>query len=99
MARTKLDGVIEAVHYTTGGKIAIVRAYERHGAVWTDRVLLDRKELSEQLKQGKHFVIGERKIYLGGIFRTGPAVRESEGNIFIEGQTRAGDVLTGVPVF
>ncbi|MBE3068145.1 MAG: hypothetical protein IMZ73_12095 [Chloroflexi bacterium] len=99
MSRKKLDGVIEAVHYTTGGKIAVVRAYERHGVVWSDHVLLERKELSERLKQGKRFVVGERKIYFGSIFETGTAVHQIEGNIITEGQTSSRDHLTGVPVF
>jgi len=99
MARMKLDGVIEAVRYTPGGKIVVVRAYERHGVVWSDYVLLERKELSERLKQGKRFVVGERKIYLGSVFVTGTAVRQTGGNIITEGQSSARDLLTGVPVF
>jgi hypothetical protein len=99
MARKKLDGVIEAVRYTPGGQIIVVRAYERHGVVWSDHVLLERKELSEQLKQGKRFVVGERKIYLGSVFETGTAVREMDGNIVTEGQTSGRDLLTGIPIF
>jgi hypothetical protein len=99
MARKKLDGVIEAVRYTPDGKIAVVRAYERHGVVWSDHVLLERKELSERLNQGKLFVVGERKIYLGSVFETGKAVHQIEDNIVTEGQTSARDLLNGVPVF
>ncbi len=99
MTRKKLDGVIEAVRYTTGGKIAVVRAYERHGVVWSDHVLLERKDLSERLKQGKRFVVGERRLYLGSVFETGTAVYQIEGNIVTEGQTSSRDLLTGVPVF
>jgi len=99
MANKKLDGIIEAVRCTVEGKIALVRVYERRGSVWSDHVLLDRKELTEQLKKGKHFVIGERKILLGGVFDTGHAICEMKGAIMIEGQTTAHDLLTGVPVF
>ncbi len=99
MAQKKLDGVIEAVRYTPGGKITVVRAYERHGVVWSDHVLLERKELSERLKQGKRFVVGERKLYLGSIFETGTAVHQMEGNIITEGQTSGRDLLSGVPIF
>jgi hypothetical protein len=99
VARKKLDGVIEAVRYAPGGKIAVVRAYERHGVVWSDHVILERKELSERLKQGKYFVVGERKLYLGSVFKTGTAVCQMEGNIVTEGQTGTRDLLTGVPVF
>jgi hypothetical protein len=67
--------------------------------VWSDHVLLERKELSERLKQGKHFVVGERKLYLGSVFKTGAAVCRMEGNIVTEGQAGTRDLLTGVPVF
>ena len=99
MARIKLDGVIEAVRYAQGGRIAVVRAYERHGVVWSDHVLLDRQELSERLRQGKCFAVGERKNYLGSVFITGLAVRQIKENIVTEGQTSARDLLNGVPVF
>ena len=99
MTRMKLDGVIEAVRYTPGGKIVFVRAYERHGVVWSDHVLLERKELSERLKQGKRFVLGVRKHYLGSVFETGTAIQEVDGNILTKGQTSAHDLITGVPVF
>jgi hypothetical protein len=99
MAHEKLDGVIEAVRYTPDGRIVVVRAYERHGMVWSDHVLLERRELSERLKQGKRFVVGERKVYLGSVFSTGTAVRQIEGNIITVGQTSVRDLLSGVPVF
>jgi len=99
MARNNLDGVIEAVRYTPGGRIGVVRAYERHGVVWSDHILLERKDLSERLKQGKRFVIGERKFYLGSVFKTGPLVHQTEGNITTEGQASTHDILEGVPVF
>ncbi len=99
MAQKKLDGVIEAVRYTSGGKIAMVRVYERHGVVWSDVILLDRKGLSDQLKQGKHFVVGERKAYLGSVFSTGEAVQQVNGNIVTEGQKGERDLLAGVLIF
>lgn len=99
MAQKKLDGVIEAVRYTSGGKIATVRAYERHGVVWSDHILLDRKALSDRLKQGKLFVVGKRKTYLGSVFTTGKAVRQIDGNIVTEGQAGGRDLLAGVLVF
>ena len=99
MSKMKLDGVIEAVRYSPDGKIVVVRAYERHGVVWSDHVLLGRKELSERLKQGKKFVVGERKIYLGSVFKTGKVVRQTEDNIITEGQTSTRDLLAGVALF
>ena len=99
MARKKLDGVIESVRYTPGGRITCVRLYERHGVVWSDAILLERKELSERLKLGKRIVVGKRQAYLGSVFETGTAVQQKEDNIATEGQTGARDFLDGVPVF
>jgi hypothetical protein len=99
MAGKKLDGVIEAVRYTHDGKIACVRFYERHGVVWSDAMLLERKELSERLKLGKRFAVGKRQAYLGSVFKTGQAVQQRDENIVTEEKAGAGDLLNGVPVF
>ena len=99
MAGRKIDGVIEAVRYATGGKISVVRAYQRRGAVWSDRLLLDREELVEQLEKGKRYVTGQRKTYLGSVFETGAAVHQVDSRILTEGQTAKQDTLTGVPIF
>ena len=99
MAGKKLDGVIEAVHYAPGGRIAFVRFYERHGVVWSDTILLERKELYARLKLGKRFVVGKRQAFLGSVFITGTAVQQMEDSIVTEGQTSEGDFLDGVPVF
>ena len=63
----KFDGVIEAVHYKNG-QIMAVRAFERRGATFSDRVLIDRKELLERLNNGQKYVIGKRKEFLAGTF-------------------------------
>ena len=67
MAKKKFDGVIEAVHYKNG-QIVTVRAYERRGSAFSDRVLIDRKDLLERIKNGKLFVIGARQEFLAGTF-------------------------------
>jgi hypothetical protein len=63
----KFDGVIEAVHYLDG-QIVAVRAFERRGTTFSDRVLVDRKELLERLKNGQRYVIGTRKEFWAGTF-------------------------------
>ena len=63
----KFDGVIEAVHYKNG-QIQIVRVFERRGAAFSDRVLINRKELLERLKNGQKDGIGKRKELLAGTF-------------------------------
>ena len=99
MAGLKLDGIIEAVRYESDGKIAVVRAYERRGAVWSDRLLLGRSDLVDRLKKGKRYATGQRKVYLGSVFDAGAAVRHVDGRIVTEGQAGERDILTGVPVF
>jgi hypothetical protein len=63
----KFDGVIEAVRYKNG-QVEVVRAFERRGAAFSDRILIPRKELLERLKKGQKFVIGKRKEFLAGTF-------------------------------
>src|SRR5512133_3103964 len=63
----KFDGVIEAVRYKNG-QIVVVRAFERRGTAFSDRVLIDRKDLLELLKKGRKYVIGQRKEFLAGTF-------------------------------
>ena len=63
----KFDVVIEAVRYKNG-QIAVVRAFERRGAAFSDRILISRKELLERLKKGQKFVIGKRKEFMAGSF-------------------------------
>jgi len=97
----KVDGVIEAVHYKNG-QIVNVRAYERRGASFSDRVLIDRKDLLERIKNGKQFVIGVRKEFLASTFDESKTVQvvTRDGKEFIA--TRAGaehDELEATPVF
>ena len=98
---TKYDGVIEAVRYK-GGKIDIVRAYERRGATFSDRVLLNRKTLIERIKQSKRFVTGQRKQFMASTFEIGKLVnlldRDNVQIISTRDQSEQ-DELEGVPVF
>ena len=97
----KFDGVIEAVHYKNG-QIVTVRAYERRGATFSDRVLIDRKDFLERVKSGKQFVTGSRKELLASTFEQGKPVKvvSRDGKEYIS--TRDGadrDELELVPVF
>jgi hypothetical protein len=98
MVNKKLEGIIEAVHFSLQGRIIFVRLYERHGTVWSDRVLLDRRVLAERLEHGKHFATGSRKQSLGGVFETRSTVRLQAGDILTDGQAGGRDSLPGVPV-
>lgn len=97
----KYDGIIEAVRYKNG-QIVTVRAYERRGASFSDRVLIERKDLLERLRNGKRFLTGARREFWAGTFDEGKPVKlvSREGKDFIS--TRDGadrDELEQVPVF
>lgn len=98
----KFDGVIEAVRYKNG-QIVVVRAFERRGAAFSDRVLLDRKEFLERLKKGQKYVIGKRKELLAGTFEVQEKpvrVLEQNGREIISTRSDAAhDELEQAPVF
>jgi hypothetical protein len=97
----KFDGVIEAVHYKNG-QIVTVRAYERRGAAFSDRILIDRKDFLELVKSGKQFVTGSRKELMAGTFEVGKPVKvvNRNGRDFIATRDEADrDELEQVPIF
>jgi hypothetical protein len=102
MAR-KIDGVIEAVRLSGDGRVALVRAYERRGAAFSDHILLDRQALIKRLRAGKRYFVGERIPYLAGTFKTGAQVRATgkpgEEALTTGSLREAGDHLEGSPLF
>jgi hypothetical protein len=97
----KFDIVIEAVRYKNG-QILTVRGYERRGATFSDRVLLDRKMVVDQIKDKKVFVTGQRKELLASTFEIGKSVKLvlHDGREFISTSDGAShDELEGVPAF
>lgn len=97
----KFDGIIEAVHFKNG-QIATARIYERRGASFSDRVLIERKDLLERIKNGKKFMTGSRKEYWASEFEIGKPVLvvSRNGKEFLA--TREGvdrDELENVPFF
>lgn len=99
----KYDGVIEAVHYAPDGRLECVRAYERRGPAFSDRVLLDRATLLGRLKKGKKYLVGTRVAHMGSSFQVSTPVRvvKQAGEDFLvtRSGSRAGDDLEGIPVF
>ena len=102
MAQTKVDGVIEAVHYTGEGQVVWVRAYERRGPTFSDRVLISREDLITRLKAGKKYFAGQRRQFQASTFELAEVVRvdQSSGKEYLAaGNGKTGqDYLEGVPV-
>ena len=108
MAQVKYDGVIEAGRYAPPGWVKLVRAYERRGPTFSDRVLISRDELVRRLQAGQRFVAGERQLLLASTFTVASAIClvEKDGQKYLatEGapaasSTAACDNLVGVPLF
>lgn len=101
MASKKIDGIIEAVRYAPDGQVALVRYYERLGPAYSDRKLLTREALVQQLRAKKRYVAGSRIAFMGASFETGAEVRlvQKGGAEFL--QTGEGDGerdnLSGIP--
>ena len=101
MMAKKFDGVIEAVRYKNG-QIEVVRGFERRGAAFSDRILVPRRELIERLKDGRKFVVGQRKEFLAGTFEAGKPVHlvSRDGREIISTRQDADrDELEQAPVF
>ncbi|HMB23732.1 MAG TPA: hypothetical protein VKP08_12900 [Anaerolineales bacterium] len=98
----KFDGVIEAVRYKNG-QIAVVRAFERRGSSFSDRVLLDRKEFLGRLKKGQTYLVGKRRELLASTFEVQNKpiqVLERDGREIISTRPDADqDELEQAPVF
>ena len=102
MAKSKVDGVVEAVHYKPGGEVDWVRLYQRRGAIFSDHILVDRPTFIQHLRAGKRYVVGRRLPYLASTFEISQPVRLvrlSEKEALVVGEAQADhDRLEGVPV-
>lgn len=96
------DGVVTAVRYTSQGEIDWVRAFERRGFVFTDRINLSRESLVALLKAGKRFKTGSRIIYMGSDFEIFEDIQiiEKNGNfVIVAGQQSTDhDALGELPI-
>lgn len=102
MAKIKYDGVVEAVHYDPNGLVDWVRVYQRHGVVFSDRVILKRQEFVERLKAGKRFLVGKRIAQMGASFDVSQPVnvikRNGEEVLAVGDAQPEKDHLDGVPI-
>lgn len=97
----KIDGVIEAVRYKNG-QITMARIYEKRGATFSDRIMVDRKVLLERIQKGLQYVTGSREELLASTFTTGKSILLVKNNDreFLATQPNAtNDELEGVLVF
>jgi len=94
----KFDGVVEAVRYAPGGKILLVRAYERRGPTFSDQVLISREALLARLESGAQFVTGQRQPFLASTFETGARLR-LVGGFITTALNASRDTLESVPEF
>ncbi len=97
----KIDGVIEAVRYKNG-QIMMVRAYERRGATFSDRVLLERKTLLERLQKGQQYITGAREELRASTFKLGKSVliiKQDDRELLATRENATHDELDEVPAF
>jgi len=102
MAKIKYDGVITAVHFNPDKQVDWVRAFLRCGPQFSDRIMLDRQTLIDEIQSGKKFKVGERVAYEAGTFSVSDPVNVLEVNgdmILVVGEIQAEqDSLEGVPI-
>jgi hypothetical protein len=103
MAKKKVDGVIEAVHYAPGGQqVAWVRLYERRGPTYSDIVIWDRDEVIQQIKAGKKLVAGSRVFFLSSTFELKDPIQVNslggKDYLALSDSASARDDLAGLPV-
>jgi hypothetical protein len=97
----KIDGVIEAARYKNG-QLVVVRAYERRGATFSDRVLLDRKTLLERLQKGLQYFTGSREELRASTFEVGKPVlivKLDDRELLATNENATHDELEEVPIF
>ena len=97
----KIDGVIEAVRYKNG-QITMARIYEKRGATFSDRIMVERKVLLERIQKGLQYVTGTREELLASTFTTGKSVllvKNNDREFLSTRDTATNDELEGVPVF
>ncbi len=103
MAKSKYDGILEAVRLSEDGQVQIARIFERRGPIFSDRFLVDRDDLIGRIKSGQKFLTGKRLYKMGSMFHTGDDIRvvSSKGNevLVVGGGEAEKDTLQSVPRF
>jgi hypothetical protein len=95
----KLDFLIETVRYAPDGKIALVRGYERRGATYSDRVLLDRVTLIERLQKKQRVAVGTRVKLMASTFDIKAEVQYAAGRDAVTSATDGAQDQLDAPLF
>ena len=102
MAKPEYDGVVQAVRYDDKGQVLWVRAFLRHGSIWSDHIQLDRIDLIDKLNSGMQLITGERVPYYGSTFKMFLPLKvvKTNGHEFLVAGDGQGDTdfLEGVPL-
>lgn len=103
MTQSKIDFIVEAVHYSPSGDLEKVRLYERRGASYSDRVVYSREELIQVLISGKTVMAGNRQPYLASTFNLTGGIQlagtQDVPVIVLGDEPSAKDSLPGIPRF
>lgn len=102
MAKQKIDGVVEAVHYGNDGNIQWLRMFKKRGFVFSDSVIVKRQDLVQFLEDRKIIFSGRRIPLRGSEFETDKQLRLKEVNnhkiVITESVSNTHDHLDGVPI-
>ena len=80
----------------------MVRAYQRRGATFSDRVLVDRKTLLERLQKGEQYVTGTREELHASTFAIGKPImilKQDDRELLATSKNATRDDLEKVPSF
>ncbi len=99
----KADMVVVAARYdSTVGRLVQAQAYERHGAVWTDLILVDRQDLLDRLGSRRRVYAGAVTPGIPGDFSVRGRLRLQGSNgraVLALGTAPVGRDELGVPIF
>lgn len=102
MADQKYDGVVEAVHLAPDGQVDWVRGYMRRGPTWSDRIIMHRQDLIDEIKAGRRILLGKRVQYMGGSFEVSKSIKigraDDQEYLFTSYSSTKRDHLEGAPV-
>lgn len=91
-----------AVHYDPNEQMDWVRVFLRQGPTFSNRIMLDRQTLIDEIQSGKTYKVGSRIEYNAGTFDLSDSVYVLEKNgdtILVVGEIQAEqDSLEGVPI-